>query len=215
VGSGTGRVLAAPFRCSHAEVVFDGVRIRIRPGVVMTPFPATEALVDWAVEWVGQRFARVADVGTGSGAVAVALALRAPGARVWATDDSKPAVALARSNVAAHGLGERVEVLLGDLLEPVPSELDLVVANLPYLAEPRVTGTQSPYREQPKHAIYAPGGGLGYYRELIDACRTRLAADGALAIQLQGRVLATGVSQLDGFARELECVASGAEWSQQ
>ena len=207
------RVRARPSRRSRTEVVFDGVRIRTWPGVVMTPVSTTEALVEWAVEWIGQRGVRVADVGTGSGAVAVALALRAPAARVWATDDSEAAVALARTNVACHGLGERVEVLLGDLLEPVPSELDLVVANLPYLAEPRARGTEIRYRDQPRHAIYAPDGGLRYYRELIEVCRTRLVVDGALAIQLQGRVLATSVSQLDGFAHEIECVASGAEWS--
>jgi release factor glutamine methyltransferase len=193
-----------------SQVVFDGVRISIWPGAVMTPVPTTEALVDWAVEWIGQRFVRVADVGTGSGAVAVALALRAPGARIWATDDSEAAVALARTNIAGHGLEKRAEVLLGDLLEPVPSELDLVVANLPYLAEARAPGTEIPYRDQPNHAIYAPDGGLGYYRELIEACRTRLSADGALAIQLYGCLLTTGAPHLDRFAHQIESLANGA-----
>src|SRR5438094_912548 len=95
------------------EVVFDGVSILTSPGVVMTPVSTTEALVDWAVGWIGSRSAWIADVGTGSGAVAVAVALRAPGARIWATDDSEPAVALARANVARYGLEERVRVLLG------------------------------------------------------------------------------------------------------
>ena len=173
-----------------SEVVFDGVRVFTSPGVVMTPRATTEALVDRAVEWIGPRTVCVADVGTGSGAVAVAIALRAPGARIWATDDSEAAVALARANVAHHGLQDRVDVLFGDLLDPVPGELDLVVANLPYHAEERSQGpVESACQGQPAHAIYAPGDGLQFNRDLIEACRTRLAARGALAIQLYGCVL--------------------------
>jgi nucleotide-binding universal stress UspA family protein len=175
-----------------AEVMFDGLKILTAPGLVMTPVPTTEALVQWAAEWIRGRSVRVADVGTGSGAVAIALALRAPAAGLWATDDSERAVALARANVARHGL-ERVRVLLGDLLEPVPGELDLVVANLPYPAEARARGAaESACSDQPAHAIYAPGDGLAYYRALLEACRSRLNGGGALAIQLYGSVLAAG-----------------------
>jgi SAM-dependent methyltransferase len=124
-----------------AEVIFGEASILTSPGVVMTPVPTTEALVDWAVEWIGSRSACVADVGTGSGAVAIAVALRAPGAQIWATDDREAAVALARANVARHGLDGQVEVLLGDLLEPVLGRLDLVVANLPYQAEAPFRGS--------------------------------------------------------------------------
>jgi SAM-dependent methyltransferase len=190
---------------SEVDVLFDEVSILTSPGVVMTPVPTTVALVDWAVEWIGSRSVRVADVGTGSGAVAVALALRAPSARVWATDDSEAAVALARANVARNGLWERVEVLLGNLLGPVPGQLDLVVANLPYHAEALSRGlAESRCRDQPKHAIYAPGDGLDYYRALLKVCRTRLDAGGALAIQLYGAVLAAGRGQLHKLEEEME-----------
>ena len=193
----------------YVEVVFDGVRILTSPGVVMTPRAATEALVDRAVEWIGSRSVCVADVGTGSGAVAVALALRAPGARIWATDDSEAAVTLASANVVRHGLQARVEVLLGDLLEPVPGGLDLVVANLPYHAEARSRGPAgSACRDQPEHAIYAPGDGLQVNRDLIEACRTRLEARGALVIQLYGCVLSAGRRELDQLLREIEARAA-------
>jgi HemK-like putative methylase len=201
-----------PIGLAPAEVMFDGIKILTAPGLVMTPVATTEALVQWAAEWIGSRSVRVADVGTGSGAVAVALALRAPAAGIWATDDSEPAVALARANVARHGLEERVRVLLGDLLDPVPGELDLVVANLPYHAEARARGpAESACSDQPAHAIYAPGDGLGYYRELLEACRSRLNRGGALAIQLYGSVLAAGRGQLDELAREIETRAQ-AGW---
>jgi hypothetical protein len=152
---------------------------------------------------------RVADVGTGSGAVAVAVALRAPSARIWATDDSEAAVGLARANVARHGLEERVEVLLGDLLGPVPGRLDLVLANLPYHAAARRRGgVASAWREQPEHAIYAPGDGLQFNRDLIDACRTRLRERGALAIQLYGCLLSAGRGELDQLLWKIEARAA-------
>lgn len=192
-----------------AEIVFDGVRILTQPGVVMTPRATTEALVEWAAEWIGSRSVSVVDVGTGSGAVAVAIALRAPAARIWATDDSEAAVSLARANVARYGLQERVEVLLGDLLEPVPGELDLVVANLPYHAEARSQGaSEATCFDQPKHAIYAPGDGLQFNRELIEACRIRLEARGNLAIQLYGCVLSAGKNELDLLLSEVEARAA-------
>jgi release factor glutamine methyltransferase len=72
-------------------------------------------------------------VGTGSGAIAIAIASAAPGATVWATDTSASSAALAQRNVLLHGLGDRVIVRQGDLLEPVPGIVDLVVANLPYV----------------------------------------------------------------------------------
>jgi methylase of polypeptide subunit release factors len=87
----------------------------------------------------------------------------------------------------------------------VPGEFDLVVANLPYHAEARARGpAESACSDQPAHAIYAPGDGLGYYRELLEACRSRLNGGGALAIQLYGSVLAAGRGRLDELAREIE-----------
>lgn len=194
---------------SPAEIVFDGARILTRPGVVTTPRATSEALVEWAVEWIGSRSVSVVDVGTGSGAVAVAIALRAPGARIWATDDSDASVSLARANVARHGLQERVEVLLGDLLEPVRGELDLVVANLPYHPDPRSSSPdEAACFDQPEHAIYAPGVGIQFNRELIDACRMRLEARGNLAIQLNGCVLSAGKNELDLLLEEVEARAA-------
>lgn len=201
VGLGLNSLPLAP----RTQVVFDGVTILAAPGVVMTPRHTTEALVDWAVEWIGSRSVRVADVGTGSGAVAAAVALRAKDAQVWATDDSDAAVELARANVARFDLEERVEVLLGDLLEPVPCRLDLVLANLPYHAAARSRGpAASACRDQPEHAIYAPGDGLQFNRELIAACRTHLATGGAVAIQLYGQVLSAEWPELDKLLQEIE-----------
>lgn len=194
---------------TRGEVVFDGVPIAVSPGAVMTPVVGTVALVDVAVELIGSRSVRVADVGTGTGAVAVAVALRAPSARIWATDDSEAAVSVARANVARHNLQDRVEVLLGNLLEPVPDQLDVVLANLPYHAEARSRGPdETANRHQPEHAIFAPGDGLQLNRELIEACRTRLEEQGCLAIQLYGSILSAGRKELDQLLVEIEARAA-------
>lgn len=191
------------------QVTFAGVRLLAAPGAVMLPQPATEALVDIAVESIDSRPARVADIGTGTGAVAIAVALRASRARFWATDDSSAAVALARTNVARHGLEDRVEVLLGDLLEPVPGRLDLVLANLPYHAEARSHSTVDKRRgKEPAHALYASGDGLRLNRDLIEACRTRLDEHGTLILQLYGSMLSAERSKLDLLLREVEARAA-------
>lgn len=180
---------------------FGGLTLATAPGRVMTPRPATEALVERAVELAGDALLRVADVGTGSGAIAVALADRAPRAEIWATDTSAAAVWLARLNAARLGVADRVHILHGDLLEPVPGDLDLVLANLPYLAEaesgdPDVAG-------EPPEAVLAPGDGLGPYRRLLAQCETRLAAGGIVVIQLRRRVLEADRDGLDLLRRRL------------
>jgi release factor glutamine methyltransferase len=177
------------------EIPFCGLRLLAEPGKVMTPRPATEALVEAAVERIGDRPALVADVGTGSGAVAVAIASRAPHARIWATDTSCAAVRLARANVCRHGLGDRVSVLHGDMLTGVPEGLDLVVANLPYLAD-RLRDQRPELAGEPPGAVFSRGDGLGPYRRLVDACGRALRPDGFLAIQLHGRVVGTDASEL-------------------
>jgi release factor glutamine methyltransferase len=182
-----------------SEAPFCGLRLLIEPGKVMTPRPTTEALVEAAVERIAGRPALVADVGTGSGAVALAIASRAPQARVWATDTSASAVRVARANVCRHGLGDRVSVLHGDLLDGSPTSLDLVVANLPYLAvglrteRPELVG-------EPPEAVFAAGDGLAPYRRLVHACQSVLRPDGYLAIQLHGEVVGTHASELSALA---------------
>lgn len=185
-------------------LMFSGASILTAPGRAMTPRPATEALVDAALDHIGDRNVRVADVGTGSGAIAVALALKAPSAEIWASDQSEGAAELARENVARHGLQGRVHVLTGDLLDPLPGAFDTIVANLPYLPlSSRDTAGPDLLRE-PESAVFAPGDGLIVYRRLIEACERRLLADGVLIIQFHRRVLVAERKQLRRLRELLE-----------
>ena len=145
------------------------------PGKVFTPRPSTERLVDEALERIDGVPMRVADVGTGSGAVAIALAVNRPHVEVWATDTSPAAVELARENARLHGVEDRVHVLQGDLLEPItasrrPRSSRTFRICRPSMHDPR-------YDEEPPEAVYAPGDGLGPYRSLLERLPRRQARD--------------------------------------
>jgi release factor glutamine methyltransferase len=188
------------------HVRFCGLLLGTRPGAVMTPRPASEQLVRTALDLIAGRPAVVADVGTGSGALAVAIAAGAPRARVWATDPSPEAVALARENVGRHGLADRVTVRRGNLLEPVPGSLDLVVANLPYLPDwerahhPELAG-------EPPETVFAGHDGLGPYRRLLEASGERLTPGGAVVLQFRRGALAAPRGELHDLRARLEDTA--------
>ena len=169
----------------------------------MTPRPTSERPVATALGFLGGRPAVVADVGTGSGALALAIASAARQARVWATDTSPAAVALARENVRRHGLLGRVIVREGDLLEPVPGCVDFVVANLPYLPA-RERGLHPDLADEPEEAVFAARDGLGPYRRLLGACEARLTPGGALVVQFRGRVYAARREELEALRDRLE-----------
>ena len=161
---------------------FFGLRFAVDPRVLI-PRPETEVLVEAGLAFIeATERTRVADVGTGSGAVAVALAAHAPFARVIATDASAEALEVARANVAAHGLEERIELRSGDLLEPLGAPVDLLLANLPYLRDDDVaelTGERTSLRFEPRMAVVAGPDGLDVIRRAVAQLPARLAAGGA------------------------------------
>lgn len=196
----TFRKTAVPPRQADREYMdFRGLSLATAPGRVMTPRPASEKLVSVAIALVGSRPARVVDVGTGSGAIAIAIASELPQVDVIATDTSPAAVALARLNVARLGLSRRVSVRRGDLLEPVSGPVDLIVANLPYLPITDATHHEE-LANEPTDAVFAPGDGLDLYRRLIAASRRQLRSEGTLAIQLRRNVFTARRDELQTLA---------------
>jgi release factor glutamine methyltransferase len=166
------------------DVSFYDLPFTTAPGLVFTPRPATEALVDAALERLPHGPVRVADVGTGAGAVAVAIALNRPLAEVFATDSSPAAVALARENVERHGLTSRVHLRQGDLLAGAPGPFDLVVANLPYLPPHRAAD----FPGEPATAVVSSGDGLDHYRRLVAQAAPQLRPGAPILVQLHGQV---------------------------
>ena len=187
------------------QTTFHGLDLLTAPGRVFIPRPATEALVDAALARIDGRAVQVADVGTGSGAIAVAIAVAAPDVEVWATDTSEDAVRLARANAERHGVGSRVRVLRGNLLEPVPESVDVVVANLPYLPE---SERRPEYEGEPDEAVYAPGDGLGPLRTLVSLCADgKLAMPGFVLVQYHREILDADCQHLPELREQLDARA--------
>lgn len=145
---------------------------------VLVPRPDTETLVEAAMSWIGEpeEPVFVADVGTGTGAVALSLAHANAQIRVYATDISPEALANAKANVAALELGDRVAVLQGSLLDPIPAQrpIDWVVSNPPYIATRVIDGLEPEVSQhEPRTALDGGPDGLAVYRKLIPAAVAR------------------------------------------
>jgi release factor glutamine methyltransferase len=157
-------------------------------GRVLIPRPETEHLVEAALDL--PPGARVADVGTGSGAVALALKAERPDLELIATDASADALAVAHAN--AERLGLAVTLLEGDLLEPVEGPLDAVLSNPPYVADGDLASLQPELGHEPRAALAAGADGLDVIRRLLPA-----AARGAPLVALEvGAGQAAGVAGL-------------------
>ena len=161
---------------------FYGIEINVTPAVLI-PRPETEILVEECLKRVGDS-AKIADVGTGSGAIAVALAVSLPNARVWATDASEQALEVARANVEKHAVSDRVSMIRGDLLEPIVGRgrpllgrdmmsrpnsggWDAIVSNPPYIPTGDIDTLQPEVRYEPREALDGGPDGLDAYRKLL------------------------------------------------
>ncbi len=161
---------------------FHAIDLKVGPGVLV-PRPDTETLVEAALEWLDtEETTFVADVGCGSGAVGLAVATARPNSRIYATDVSKAALTTTRANVAALGLSDRVAVLNGDLLAPIPENRPIhwVLSNPPYIPSDDISGLQPEVsRHEPRLALNGGRDGLDIYRRLIPQAAKR-ARDGVI-----------------------------------
>ena len=177
------RCTGTPVQHLTGEQGFRRLVLEVRPGVFI-PRPETEIVVDVALEAIaGLDAPVVADVGTGTGAIALSIAREHPGARVMATDVAPEAIALAREN--AERLGLAVDLREGDLLEPVAAELggavDLVVSNPPYVEPSDVDALPRDVRADPSGALV---GGLGVYERLFGQALGCLRSGGAVVVEI-------------------------------
>ncbi|HXG02646.1 MAG TPA: peptide chain release factor N(5)-glutamine methyltransferase [Candidatus Binatia bacterium] len=179
---------------------FRGLRLRVTADVLI-PRPETEVLVEAALGLLPSRGgARVVDVGTGSGCVACAIAWERPACRVLGVDRSPAALAVARANVAALGLADRVGLVCADLLEAVGADgVDLVVANPPYLPTHLLASLPPEVRDhEPRLALDGGPDGLDLIRRLLAGAARVLRPGGGLALETAGG------DQAQAVARSLE-----------
>lgn len=170
----------------HKE--FFGLELKVDPRVLI-PRPDTETLVDEALDRLRARAAeapppRIADVGTGSGAIAIVLGRRHPNAFLFAVDASTDALAVARENAQLHHVS--VELLQGDLAAPLREHapFDVITANLPYIPRADIAGLPREVRSEPGGALDGGPDGLDLVRRLINEVPSVLAPGGALVLEV-------------------------------
>lgn len=204
------RLRGEPIQYILGECEFYGLPFRVMRDVLI-PRPETEHLVEKALELAANfEQPRIVDVGTGSGAIAVALAHKLPAAQITATDMSAPALDVARSNAERNGVASRIRFAQGDLLAPVTGEqFDVVVSNPPYVADnDRDVLTVEVRDYEPSVALFAGASGLDIYRRLIPQARDVLGSDGRLALEIgYGQSVAVASLLRDAGFAEMEIIA--------
>ena len=167
------------------EREFYGLAFTVTPDVLI-PRPETEAVVDAMLKWLDKRtiaHPRLVDVGTGSGAIAVTLALKIPRARVAAVEISPAAIDIARRNAGRHGVVDRMDFIISDLLSGLAGPFDGIAANLPYINREELAALEVG-RWEPRVALDGGEDGLALVRRLLEQVPSRLADDGLLVLEI-------------------------------
>lgn len=205
------RCRRVPIAYLTGEKEFMSLPFSVNPEVLI-PRPETELLVERVLDFLREKKGAgellIADVGTGSGAVAVSLAFYSPRARLLATDISCGALEVARENAHRNGVGERVEFLHGDLLAPLLARGMVgvgtaVAANLPYIPSSEMATLPPDVRYEPSIALDGGEDGLDLYRRLVPQAAVFLASGGLLACEVgPGQAAAfAGILDREGWRR--------------
>lgn len=170
----------------HRE--FFALDFEVTPAALI-PRPETETLVEYAIAFAREHFSgqpiTIADIGTGSGIIAVSLATALPNAHIIATDISADALALARRNAERHTVFNRIDFREGDLLAPLDAPVQIIAANLPYVTTEQLDTSPPEIRDhEPRLALDGGANGLDVIRRLLNEPPTHVAPDGALFCEI-------------------------------
>jgi len=185
------RAAGEPVQYITGRAAFRGLDLAVDASVLV-PRPETEGLVEAVLETLRREAAhwpapRVLDLGTGSGAIALAVAHECPDAAVTATDASEAALEVARANAGALGLAARVTFALGDWLDALGGDdlFEVVVSNPPYIATGEWDALPHDVRAfEPQQALFSGASGLEALREIVDEAPRHLVSGGLLALEL-------------------------------
>ena len=169
---------------------FFGIDFKVNPSVLI-PRQETETLVEAALK-VALEFPdgpelSIVDVGTGSGAIAVSLALHLPAARMFAVDSSGAALELAQANAEIHGVADRITFLEGDLLASFGGGVDLIAANLPYVRTAELSSLAPEVQREPTEALDGGPDGLDVIRRLMHQAQHVISGDGVILLEMDPR----------------------------
>jgi len=188
---------------------FYGLTLEVGQGALV-PRPETETLVEAALAAIrvhprASRLVRVADIGTGSGAIACAIGRHAPNTKIFATDTSTAALQWAGRNMRRLGLTERLVLLAGDLLEPLTEPIDVLISNLPYVPTEEFEALPPAIREhEPRAAVEGGTTGTELIERLLEELPAHLAADASAVL------LEVGAGQAGYVAQRLGAALAGA-----
>ena len=200
---------------------FWGLSLEVSPAVLI-PRPDTELIVEAALEAIGPRFSdrlRIADAGTGSGCVAIALARELPAATLVATDISEEALDVARRNASRFGVADRVRFVRANVLEGVDGPFDLVAANPPYVRQGDRPALQPEVREyEPAVALFGGASGIDLVRDFVAQAVPLLKQDGHLIfefgfgqdVEIEQLIASTPGLTMIGLRRDLHGIARTA-----
>ncbi len=181
------RAQSEPVAYLTGEREFFGLTFHVSPAVLI-PRPETELLVELALSCLPQA-ASLLDVGTGSGCIAVSVAVNAPTTRIIATDVSAGALAVARKNVTRHRVGRRVSLVQTNLLAPLSKPVDAIISNPPYISRAEMeTLAPTVHAYEPRQALLAGETGLMYITKILQQAPMNIKPGGHLFIEF-------GVSQ--------------------
>jgi release factor glutamine methyltransferase len=182
------RAASEPIQYITGQQEFYGLNLHVTPAVLI-PRPETEHLVEAVLKFLSaDKPQTIADIGTGSGAIAIALAAHLPHARITALDISTEALAVAQANARAHNVADRIQFLQSDLLSVLNRKteiFDAIVSNPPYVAESDRDTLHPQVRDhEPSTALFAGETGLDIYRRLIPDAFISLKPGGLLALEI-------------------------------
>ena len=154
----------------------------------LIPRPETETLVEETIKQAAKHQTsapHIVDVGTGCGAIAIALAVHVPGATIVATDISSPALRVAHQNCITHNVNKQIQLLQADLLDPINGYADVLVANLPYIGDADADKLSPEIRNyEPGSALYAGKDGLREINRLLEQAKNKLSPGGVILLEI-------------------------------
>jgi release factor glutamine methyltransferase len=202
------RSAGEPLQYLLGDAYFHSLRFLCDPRALI-PRPETELLVTEAEHRLADREARVADVGTGSGCISVAVAKELPRARITATDVSADALALAGENARLHGVSDRIDFRCGDLFAPLTEAQDAILMNPPYIATDDIDQLGPELAAEPRIALDGGPDGMDFHRAAARLWRDAVVPGGFFACEVGLGQMSHVIEMFGAASHAVVCDLSG------